>query len=81
MGILTVVDGTIDTDGPHTRGIPVAITIILLSAVPGRPNVDIAQSVSTLMETHEQTSDIDERIEVTQSFSLFFSMHSKEVKN
>lgn len=80
MGVLTVVDGTIDTDGPHTRGISVTITIILLSAVSGRPNVDIAQSVSTLMETHEQTSDIDERIEIAQSFS-FFSMHSKEVKN
>lgn len=53
MRVLTVVDGTVDADGPHTCGVPVTITIVLLSAVPGRPDVDIAQSVSTLMRTRE----------------------------
>jgi len=62
MCVLTVVDGTVDADGPHTRGVSVTVTVVLLSAIPGRPDVDIAQSVSALMGTHEQTSDMNEAI-------------------
>lgn len=51
MGILTVIDGTIDTDGPHTCSVSVTITVIVFSAIPGRPDIDIAQSVSTLLGT------------------------------
>lgn len=72
MRILTVVDGTIDTDGPHTRGVSVTITIILLSAVPGRPDVNIAQSVSALVETSEQTSDMNERSRKRRNLFLLF---------
>lgn len=56
MRVLAVVDGTVDTDGPHTRSISITITIVLLSAVPGCPNVDIAQSISTLVRTHERAT-------------------------
>lgn len=79
MRVLPVVDGTVDTDGPHTRGVSVAITVVLLSAVPGRPDVDIAQSVSALVETHEQTSDMNERSQ-KQSFS-FFQCIQEQIKN
>lgn len=54
MGILAVVDGAVDTDGPHTRGVSVTITIVLLSAIPGRPDVNITQSVSALMGARDK---------------------------
>lgn len=49
MRVLTVVDGTVDADGPHTRGVSVTVTIVLLPPVTGRPDVDVAQSVSALI--------------------------------
>lgn len=55
MRVLTVVDGTVDADGPHTRGVSVTVTVVLLPAVTGRPDVDIAQSVSALIGTRERT--------------------------
>lgn len=71
MGVLAVVDGTVDTDGPHTRGVSVTVTVVLLSAVPGRPDVDIAQSVSALKGIREQTSDMNGRKQRDLLFSKY----------
>lgn len=50
MRVLTVVNSTVDTDGPHARGVSIAITIVLLSAVTGSPDVNVTQTVSTLIQ-------------------------------
>jgi len=80
MRVLAVVDGTVDADGPHTRGVSVTVTIVLLSAVPGRPDVDIAQSVSALMGTHEQTNDMNEQLRKRHNIFLSFSKIDLQIK-
>lgn len=48
MSVLPIVDGAINTDGPHTGRITVAIAIVLLATVTRGPHVNVAQSSSTL---------------------------------
>lgn len=44
MGVLTVVDGRIDADGPHGRGVAVAVAVVVGAAVTAGPDVDVAQT-------------------------------------
>lgn len=48
MSVLPIVDGAINTDGPHTGRVTVAIAIVLLTTVARGPHVNVAQSSSTL---------------------------------
>lgn len=48
MSVLPIVDGAINTDGPHTGRITVAIAIVLLATVTRGPHVNVAQSSPTL---------------------------------
>lgn len=42
MSVLAVVDCAVNADGPHAGCVPIAITIVLFTAVTGRPYVDVA---------------------------------------
>lgn len=46
--ILTIVDGAVNGNCPHGGGIAIAVAIILLAAIARRPDVDVAQAISTL---------------------------------
>lgn len=46
--ILSVVDRRVDGDGPHAGRVAVTITVVVLAAVTRSPNVDVAQTSSTL---------------------------------
>jgi hypothetical protein len=48
VGVLAVVDGRVNRDGPHGGCVAVAIAVVVLAAVAARPHVDVAQSVATL---------------------------------
>lgn len=50
VSVLAVVDGAINGNSPHGGGIPVAVAVVLLSAVAGCPNIDVAQAISSLRE-------------------------------
>lgn len=56
MSVLPIVDGAINTDGPHTGRITVAVAIVLLATVARGPHVDVAQSSSTLPKTETVNS-------------------------
>lgn len=48
MRILTVVNRTVDRYGPHRGRVSIAIAVIVLAAVTGCPNIDVAQAISSL---------------------------------
>lgn len=74
MGVLTIVNGTVDTDGPHTCGVSVTITVVLFSAISRCPDIDIAQPVSALMGTRKRATWTNGNNAI---FSLFFSVEKK----
>lgn len=49
VSVLPVVNGAINTNGPHTRSVAIAVAIVLLPAVPGSPDVNVTQALSTLV--------------------------------
>ena len=48
MCIFSRVDGRINGNGPHRGCIAVAVTIIVLAAVTGGPDVDVTEAVTAL---------------------------------
>jgi hypothetical protein len=53
MGILTIVNGAVNADGPHARSISVTVTVVFLSTVSGSPHVNVTQSLPTLKKVTE----------------------------
>jgi hypothetical protein len=48
VGVLAVVDGRVDRDGPHGRRVAVAVAVVVLAAVAARPDVYVAEPSSSL---------------------------------
>jgi len=48
VGVLAVVDGAVNGNGPHGGGVAVAVAVVLLAAVAGGPNIDVPEAISTL---------------------------------
>lgn len=51
VGVFTVVYGAVDAHRPHTRGVAVAVAVVVFATVSRGPNVNVAQTVSTLEES------------------------------
>lgn len=49
MGILTVIDRTIDADRPHAGRVTITITIIIFTPIATSPDVDISQTIAALV--------------------------------
>lgn len=59
MGVLTVVDRAVDADGPHTRGVSIAIAVVVLAAVARGPHVYVTQAIPSLrIKEHRVTKAI-----------------------
>lgn len=74
MRVLTIVNSAIDTDGPHARGVSVAVTIVLFSAVSGSPHVNVTQSVPALKKrTRDETRLTNDNKNELRYILVFFS--------
>ena len=51
VGVLAVVDGRVDGDGPHAGCVAVAVAVVVLTTVSRGPDVDVAQPVTALEHT------------------------------
>ena len=67
MGVLAVVDGRIDGNGPHGGGVAVAVAVVVLAAVSRRPHIDAAQAVATLLGLGERESSVSQATNELQS--------------
>lgn len=58
MRIFAVVDCRVDRYGPHARRVSVAIAVIVLAAVTGGPDIDVAEATATLLVKVKQVAVI-----------------------
>lgn len=56
VGVLTVVDRAVDADGPHARGVAVAVAVVVLAPVARGPDVYVAQSFTPLFRIRDELS-------------------------
>lgn len=54
MRVLPIVNRAVNGNGPHAGSVAITVTVIVLTAVPTRPDVDVTQSVSTLKSTESE---------------------------
>ena len=56
QGCPAVVDGRVDGDGPHARGIAITIAVVVAAAIPRGPHIDAAFAASALWEDRGDTN-------------------------